>query len=154
VIEYLSEIQNSQAITNEALADASTKLTIIMSFMQEVVPHTRSTDGLSLIQRLQALGEITNRSSRAHNGLQSNLYEITLQSGELLPDFNLKRGEVTRIGQFAVSGNSTMDIWEGLYLQKEKVAIKVIRAVHSDPKNLRVSALYMSPLRSTHSISI
>jgi len=80
-----------------------------------------------------------NRNDRIHNSLQSNLYHITLQSGELLPDFNLKRGEVQRIGHFPVGGSAAMDIWEGLYLQREKVAIKVIRAVNSDPKSLRVT---------------
>lgn len=31
-----------------------------------------------------------------------------------------------------------MDIWEGLYLNEEKVAIKILRAVHSTPKSLQV----------------
>lgn len=90
-------------------------------------------------------------------GLQSNLYQVQVDSKSLLPEFNLKRGEVVRIGQFPVSGSASMDIWEvketlyitcafadphdlkGLYLGREKVAIKVIRAVTSDPRSLQVS---------------
>jgi hypothetical protein len=61
---------------------------------------------------LQSLGE--NYDDRTKNGLQTNLYHLQLQSGELLPKLNLEAGEVQRLGQFAVSGNSKMDIWEGL----------------------------------------
>jgi hypothetical protein len=39
IIEYLSEIQNSQTITNEVLADNASKLTAIMSMMQNVPIH-------------------------------------------------------------------------------------------------------------------
>lgn len=31
-----------------------------------------------------------------------------------------------------------MDIWEGIYLNKERVAIKVLRAVHVSPKSFQV----------------
>lgn len=51
---------------------------------------------------------------------------------------HLQRGEVRRLGQYPVSGTGSMDIWEGLYLNEEKVAIKILRAVHSTPKSLQV----------------
>jgi hypothetical protein len=53
----------------------------------------------------------------------------------LLPDLNLKRGEVKRLGQLPVSGNGTIDNWEGLYLNKEKVVVKVLR---TGAKSLKV----------------
>jgi hypothetical protein len=59
----------------------------------------------------QALSE-TQFDYRMNAGLQSNLYQVQMDSKTLLPEFNLKRGEVTRIGQFPVSGSASMDIWE------------------------------------------
>jgi hypothetical protein len=77
-------------------------------------------------------------------GLESNLYHMQHSSQSLLPNMNLKRGEVRRIGQYAVKGTGSADIWEGYYLNEEKVAIKILRAVHCDPQTLRVH--YLSPL--------
>jgi hypothetical protein len=59
----------------------------------------------------QALTE-TQFDYRMNAGLQSNLYQLQMDSKSLLPEFHLKRGEVTRIGQFPVSGSASMDIWE------------------------------------------
>ena len=54
---------------------------------------------------------------------------------------DLNRGEVRRVSSFAVKGTSRIDIWEGCYLNEEKVAIKVIRAVYASPKTLKVYIL-------------
>jgi hypothetical protein len=80
-----------------------------------------------------------NLADRQHNGLSSNLYQLSLQSEELLPNFHLGAGEVRKIGEFPVSGTAGMDIYEGLYLQNEKVAIKIIRAINSNEHSYRVS---------------
>jgi hypothetical protein len=64
-----------------------------------------------LIYIFQALSE-TQFDYRMNAGLQSNLYQVQMDSKTLLPEFHLKRGEVTRIGQFPVSGSASMDIWE------------------------------------------
>ena len=103
---------------------------------------------------LQALSD-TPAGHRVNAGLQSNLYQVQMDTKTLLPEFHLKRGEVTRIGRFAVSGSASMDIWEvsvprspqdtsstswqGLYLGREKVAIKVLRSVMSGPQSLKAS---------------
>ncbi|KAJ7283878.1 kinase-like domain-containing protein [Mycena rebaudengoi] len=119
LIDFLAEILNSQTIAQDALQSQSSDIRELMSMMQ------------------QLLGENIRTADRLHNGLSSNLYELQLQSRELLPDFHLRSGEVTRIGQFPISGTSAMDIYEGLYLQREKVAIKVVRAVNSNEHSLR-----------------
>jgi hypothetical protein len=53
------------------------------------------------------------RTANKHNGLSSNLYDLQFKTRELLPDFNLRSGEVIRVGQFPVGGTSDLDIYEG-----------------------------------------
>lgn len=54
---------------------------------------------------------------------------------------NLKRGEAKRTSTYAVKGTVRTDVWEGIYLNEEKVAIKVIRAVYASPTTLKVYIL-------------
>ncbi|KAJ8086242.1 hypothetical protein PM082_005065 [Marasmius tenuissimus] len=119
VLTYLADIQNGQSITNETLQEQRETINQMMTLLQG------------------ALGEHKLPSDRMHNGLSSNLYQIQYESKDLLPDMHLNRGEVIRIGQFPVSGTAAMDIYEGLYLQREKVAIKVVRAVSSNEQSMR-----------------
>ena len=71
-------------------------------------------------------------------------------SGEPLPDFNLQRGEVERVGLFPVYGTGGMDIYEGCYLSEEKVAIKMMRSVVASPKSLEVSVAFFHEHEFTH----
>ncbi|KAJ7937244.1 kinase-like domain-containing protein [Mycena leptocephala] len=119
LMEYLVNIENSQSITNVALQSQGSDIRQMMSMMQRL------------------LGENIRTADRVHTGLSSNLYDLQYKSRELLPDFHLRSGEVVRIGQFPISGTSAMDIYEGLYLGREKVAIKVVRAVNSNENSLR-----------------
>ncbi|KAF8143890.1 kinase-like protein [Mycena galopus ATCC 62051] len=95
-----------------------------------------------VFHKLQFLGSEHN----LNDGILSNLYDLQSTSRELLPDFNLRSGEVIRIGQFPISGSNAMDVYEGLYLGREKVAIKVIRAVtasqHSSRRFMRECAIW------------
>lgn len=122
LIEWMSEIQHTQTIAAEAQKENTVMLRDIMSKLQTLMGET---------------GENNFTADRRHNGLSSNLYQVQFQSGELLPNFHLNSGEVVRIGQFPVSGTAAMDIYEGLYLQHEKVAIKIVRAVNANDQSLR-----------------
>ncbi|CAK5275751.1 unnamed protein product [Mycena citricolor] len=119
LVGYLGDITNSQ--------------TIIYDLLEKIHENTlaeRQSQSSDFLRE-------TKVKDQSHIGLSSNLYDLQLQSRELLPDFNLRSGEVIRSGIFPVSGTSSMDIYEGLYLQREKVAIKVVRAVNAGPDSAR-----------------
>ncbi|KZP24577.1 kinase-like protein [Athelia psychrophila] len=116
VIAYLATIDNSTAATLAATLEGFDEMREFMRNMQTALPQT---------------------DQKVNKGLQSNLYQVQKETKTLLPEFNLRRGEVSRIGEFPVSGSASMDIWEGTYLSREKVAVKVIRAVTADPRSLQ-----------------
>ncbi|KAF7331922.1 TKL/TKL-ccin protein kinase [Mycena kentingensis (nom. inval.)] len=119
LLGYLTNIENATQITQEATLATREDMHRIMALMQNF------------------MGENLRTADRVHTGLSSNLYDLSSKTRELLPDFYLNRGEVQRIGSFPISGTAAMDIYEGLYLQREKVAIKVIRAVNADEHSIR-----------------
>ncbi len=89
---------------------------------------------------MQLLGRVPVGDSR-HSGLQSNLYATLRESGKLLPKMDLDSGEVRRIGDWPVAAGDGFDIWEGEYLGKEKVSLKVIRSIYVSPDTTRVRFL-------------
>lgn len=56
----------------------------------------------------------------------------------LLPEIDLRHGEVRRLGSHPVGGNVSFDIWEGEYLNREKCVIKVIRGMEITPSVTKV----------------
>ncbi|KAG2348679.1 kinase-like protein [Suillus weaverae] len=116
IVQYLGDIRNQQELMQVAQMQQAADLHQIMTLMQKNLPGQVPT---------------TDR------GMESNLYHIQHSSQSLLPNMHLRRGEVKRIGQYAVKGTGSADIWEGYYLNEEKVAIKILRAVHCEPQTLR-----------------
>ena len=77
---------------------------------------------------------------RRHVDLGHNLYGVQQKAQQLLPNYDLRAGEVRRIGSHPVGGSPAFDIWEGEYLGTEKCAIKVIRGIEVSPRTRDVSA--------------
>ncbi|ESK87053.1 tkl tkl-ccin protein kinase [Moniliophthora roreri MCA 2997] len=119
LLSWLADVENGSALTHQLLSEQTDKIRELMSMMQT------------------ALGEHKAHGDSLHSGLSSNLYQIQTGYREILPDLHLTHGEVERTGVFPVYGTATMDIYEGLYLRREKVAIKVIRAACANEKNRR-----------------
>ncbi|KIM68699.1 hypothetical protein SCLCIDRAFT_104667 [Scleroderma citrinum Foug A] len=115
ILKYLSDLRNTQNITLEIVQQTNADVQALMKLMQQNL----------------------NMDGGNNPGLEANLYHLQKSSNTMLVNMNLRRGEVRRVGQYPVSGTNTMDIWEGIYLNEEKVAIKVIRAVHVSPKSLQ-----------------
>ncbi|KDR83338.1 hypothetical protein GALMADRAFT_235416 [Galerina marginata CBS 339.88] len=119
LLESLSQIQESQAVIEEKTTDTNKLVQQMMEMFQK------------------AMGENKQNAEKIHEGLSANLYEFQSQFQELLPDFHLQSGEVKKIGEYPVRGTATMDIYEGLYLGREKVAIKAIRSMKFDEQSKR-----------------
>jgi len=116
ILHYLSDIKNTTSILAMTQHQQSTDIKAIMALMQQNLSVTPDRDT---------------------QGLGTNLYRIQKSTGKLLANMHLQRGEVRRLGQYPVSGTGSMDVWEGIYLNEEKVAIKILRAVHSTPRSLQ-----------------
>ncbi|OJA14098.1 hypothetical protein AZE42_10008 [Rhizopogon vesiculosus] len=115
IMLYLSDIRNQQELITNSQVQQAAELHQIMILMQNNLPGNVPT---------------TDR------GMESNLYHVQHSSLSLLPNMHLERGEVKRIGLYAVKGSGVADIWEGYYLNEEKVSIKVLRAVNCKPQTL------------------
>jgi len=77
-------------------------------------------------------------AERAHTGISKNLWQLQSQSGELMPELHLKSGEVKRVSEQPIKWTNIVDIYEGLYLETEKVYIKALRVVDANEDSLRV----------------
>jgi hypothetical protein len=91
-------------------------------------------------ERFQTLG-LYEKGSPRHKELQASLHNLLTSRGSMVPIAELASGEVSRVGSFPVAGSSSFDIWEGLWLDKEKVALKVLRGVNMGPSTRRVRLL-------------
>jgi len=81
---------------------------------------------------IQALFKEVNRNDEKFQSLQANLLTVQQESKELPPGFEIAVGLFTkRSTNKAIAGSKMYDIYEGLYLGKEKCAIKVIRGVNT-----------------------
>ncbi|KAG2028269.1 hypothetical protein BDR03DRAFT_1030201, partial [Suillus americanus] len=96
MIQYLGDLRNKQEILMNDQLQQTAAINQILTLMQENLP-----------------GDV---SATAEHGLESNLYNLLQSSRTLLPNMNLKRGEVRRTSHYAVNGTSRTDVWEGCYL--------------------------------------
>jgi len=84
----------------------------IMALLQNVRTIYNVPNHIGIDYSYQSLGD--NYDDETRKGVKAQLYHLQKQTGELLPELQLDKGEVIRLGNFPVSGNMRMDIWEGL----------------------------------------
>ncbi|KAF9550324.1 kinase-like protein [Agrocybe pediades] len=114
----------SQILQNQAMADVKATAT------HEVVQQM-------MVMMQKAMGENKGTAEKVHDGISANLYQFQSEFHELLPDLHLRAGEVKKVNPSPVGGTATTDIYEGLYLGREKVAVKAIRSVKFDDQSKR-----------------
>ncbi|KAG6911657.1 hypothetical protein DXG01_007907 [Tephrocybe rancida] len=117
--ESLSEIQVSQDIANSKLDENMEMTRQMMRMMQDLMAENKKL------------------ADRAHSGMSKNLWQLQCKSGELMPELHLKSGEVRRTSAQPIKWTSIVDIYEGIYLESEKVYIKSLRVVDANEHSLR-----------------
>ncbi|KIK78962.1 hypothetical protein PAXRUDRAFT_162610 [Paxillus rubicundulus Ve08.2h10] len=116
ILCYLSDIDNTKSIITMTKGKQSNDIKTIMAIMQH-----------------NLLGTADDNTE----GLGNNLYHLQESIGILLPKMHLQHGEARRVAQHPVKATGPIDIWEGLYLNEQKVAIKTLRTVRSTPQTLQ-----------------
>ncbi|GJJ07439.1 hypothetical protein Clacol_001641 [Clathrus columnatus] len=99
----------------------------------QIVTHSKNQIE-ALLRLLQTELRSFQLDSPAYRNIQESLYSVHKRSGELPPEVNLAGGEARRVSRFPRAGNATFDIWEGLWLGHEKVAMKTLRGVRVSPE--------------------
>ncbi|KAG6832982.1 hypothetical protein H0H92_004866 [Tricholoma furcatifolium] len=117
--EALSDIQVGQEISNSKL-DENMELTRQMMQMMQTL-----------------LAENKKLTERTHNGISRNLWQLQSISGALMPELHLKSGEVRRTSNQPIKSTSIVDIYEGLYLETEKVYVKSLRVGETNEHSVR-----------------
>ncbi|TFK43141.1 kinase-like domain-containing protein [Crucibulum laeve] len=135
--EWQKEFSENSKRDHAALLSQLSRLQDSQDFITEQVVNQTDTlqQFMGLLQT--SLGANKQEAERVHAGISSSLYDLQKKSRTLLPNFHLKSGEVKKIGEYAIRGTTTMDVYEGLYLEREKVTIKAIRAMSADEKSRR-----------------
>ncbi|KAF8636240.1 hypothetical protein AX17_003725 [Amanita inopinata Kibby_2008] len=86
----------------------------------------------------KALAEEKCATAEERSGMASNLFDLLELSDILPPECQLDAGEVERTSKLPVPGTRhDVDIYEGRYLKRQKVMIKVIRSIKTDDKSVR-----------------
>ncbi|KAF8964090.1 TKL/TKL-ccin protein kinase [Flammula alnicola] len=108
----------------------------IMAAGQEELRHLRET-------RMNEMDTPTRRSSsqvpevrdsQRYLQYQRGLINLHRETG-IPPTIKILNGEVTRNGDLAVAGGTYSDIWIGMWLEAERVALKALRNVRAtDPR--------------------
>ncbi|KZT22652.1 kinase-like protein [Neolentinus lepideus HHB14362 ss-1] len=85
-------------------------------------------------EALQGLAEVMqeglgvfSRGDAKRRSLEVNLYGLLQRARGLLPDLELRRGEVNRLDANAFNGTAKYDEYKGRYLSSEEVVIKFFR---------------------------
>lgn len=63
-------------------------------------------------------------------------------SGELPPIAFLEGDECKLVSTAPIAGSTVYDVYEGLWLGEEKVAVKVLRSSKASENNVKVGTLY------------
>ncbi|GLB33605.1 putative TKL TKL-ccin protein kinase [Lyophyllum shimeji] len=131
--EFATSAKLDRMELGQALSEIKIGQDIVINMLGENLGNTRQL--MKMMQDLMA--ENKRLAERAHTGISKNLWQLQAQSGELMPELHLKSGEVKRISEQPIRWTNIVDIYEGVYLESEKVYIKALRVVDANEDSLR-----------------
>ncbi|KAJ7896897.1 kinase-like domain-containing protein [Mycena leptocephala] len=128
---------NPHLKAHEDIHFISNKAKDLLSKEEEIALLLRDPPDFSRLLEAQS-SDIAQLMSMMQKLLGENISRLpTLADTEFLPDYQLRSGEVVRVGVFPVWGTAQYDYYKGTYHKTETVTIKVIRAVNSNEHGLR-----------------
>jgi len=130
LLQTLQVLGEGQTELSQMMRDFSAnqnQITSLMEVIQGLLTKTLSDRSNTDVQE----------DSPDYRGLERSLHAVQKGSGRLPPAVALEAKEGRRIGSHPIGGNAAFDIWEGVWLKREKVALKTIRSIDVSPGTIK-----------------
>ncbi|KAF8520465.1 kinase-like protein [Hysterangium stoloniferum] len=136
LLQWYNENETSRKEDQVEVLQALKELGEGQTQLREMLSDLSSTNQSQISSLMQIIQDFLAKDSQVYSELERSLHAVQRGSGRLPPAIALEAKEGRRVGSHPVGGNAAFDIWEGVWLKREKVALKTIRSIDVSPDTI------------------